>query len=246
MKRFDFWRHHLLLPLGLGLALFATTIAWSYDHALGHAFYVEHHWVGSQYWWVNAVLHRAAQRSVVAIGLLTGAALLASRWIEPLRRWRRPLAYFTLNLAIATGLVALLKTLSGVPCPWSLREFGGPVAATTLLEAFRSVPNGGCFPAAHAACGYSFFSLYFLLRDTRPRLAPFGLLAGLALGLVFGIAQQTRGAHLVTHDIASALLCWLVAAVLYGTVFKGDVAPADAPARTNQPVSPSPAGLTNR
>ncbi|HSN70539.1 MAG TPA: phosphatase PAP2 family protein [Steroidobacteraceae bacterium] len=246
MKRLDFWRHHLLLPLGLGLALFATTIAWSYDHVLGHAFYAQNHWIGSDYWWVNAVLHRAAQRSVIAIGLLAIAALLASRWIEPLRRWRRPLAYFTSNMAIATGLVALLKSWTGVPCPWSLQEFGGPVAAATLLDAFRSDPNGGCFPAAHAACGYSFFSLYFLLRDTRPRLAPLGLLAALALGLTFGIAQQARGAHLVTHDIASALLCWLVAAVLYGTAFKGDVAPARKQPGSDQPGSPSPAGLTNR
>jgi len=36
---------------------------------------------------------------------------------------------------------------------------------------------------------------------------PFGLLAG----TVFGLAQQLRGAHFISHDVASLAVCWGVA-----------------------------------
>lgn len=251
MKNFDFWRQLLLLPVGLSLALFATAIAWGYDLRLGHAFYLGGEWLGSGYWWVETILHEGAQQFVISLGSIAALALLASIWVESLRVWRRPLTYFTLNLAIATGMVAALKSISGIPCPWSLKEFGGSLPVITILDAFHGgTPGGSCFPAAHAACGYSFFSLYFLLRDTRPRLAPVGLAAALAIGLVFGITQQVRGAHLVTHDIASAAICWVVALLLYAIAFGQDVAPAPVPATriltiVDQEVSPSPAGLTN-
>jgi len=172
MKDLEFWRQHLLLPSGVALGLFATAIAWGYDLMLGHTFFIGDQWLGAQYSWVNPILHRGAQRVVIGAGLIAAAGLLASFWREPLRRWRRPLGYFALNLALGTGLVAAIKSISGIPCPWSLREFGGSVPATTIIEAFlHGTSRGGCFPAAHAACGYSFFSLYFLLRDAQPRLA---------------------------------------------------------------------------
>lgn len=251
MKTDDFWRHLLLLPVGLSLALFATAIAWGYDLRFGHAFYAGGHWLGGEYWWVNTLLHRGAQRLVIAVGALATLALLAGAWCESLRRWRRPLAYFVLNLAFATGLVAALKSVSGIPCPWTLQEFGGALPLVTILDAFRgTLSGGGCFPAAHAACGYSFFSLYFLLRDTRPRVAPFALAAAVSIGIVFGVAQQARGAHLITHDITSAAICWLVALLLYALAFQRNVAPARRLAGTMRPLvdqvaSPSPAGFTN-
>ena len=34
---------------------------------------------------------------------------------------------------------------------------------------------------------------------------------GLAAGAVFGLAQQLRGAHFLSHDIASLAVCWAVA-----------------------------------
>jgi membrane-associated PAP2 superfamily phosphatase len=38
---------------------------------------------------------------------------------------------------------------------------------------------------------------------------------GLGTGVVFGLAQQSRGAHFVSHDVASAALVWLTCLTLY-------------------------------
>ncbi|MBJ7575165.1 hypothetical protein JHB91_08225 [Luteimonas sp. MC1828] len=38
-----------------------------------------------------------------------------------------------------------------------------------------------------------------------------GLAIGVAIGLVFGIDQQLRGAHFLSHDLWSLALCWAVA-----------------------------------
>jgi membrane-associated PAP2 superfamily phosphatase len=230
MKTLEFWRQHLLLPIGLALAFFATAVAWGYDLALGHVFYLGDHWIGTERWWVDTLLHRSAQNIVIGSGVLAALAWLASWHVEALRRWRRPLGYYALNLALATGLVALIKSVSGIPCPWSLREFGGTLPVTTLVDAFQGsvVKGGGCFPASHAACGYSFVSLYFIARDARPRLAPVALAAAIGIGIAFGITQQSLGAHLITHDIASAALCWLVALGLYVFAFDGNLAPASS------------------
>ncbi len=34
---------------------------------------------------------------------------------------------------------------------------------------------------------------------------------GLVAGLIFGISQQLRGAHFLSHDLWSLTICWLVA-----------------------------------
>ena len=36
----------------------------------------------------------------------------------------------------------------------------------------------------------------------------------LLLGLVFGIGQQLRGAHFVSHDVWTLGLCWFIATTL--------------------------------
>jgi membrane-associated PAP2 superfamily phosphatase len=40
---------------------------------------------------------------------------------------------------------------------------------------------------------------------------------GFALGLggVFGLAQQLRGAHFLSHDVWTLMICWLIALALY-------------------------------
>ena len=37
------------------------------------------------------------------------------------------------------------------------------------------------------------------------------LAIGLLAGMVFGLAQQLRGAHFLSHDVASLAVCWGVA-----------------------------------
>jgi membrane-associated PAP2 superfamily phosphatase len=82
-----------------------------------------------------------------------------------------------------------------------------------------------CFPAAHASSGYALMALYFVAYERGPKLARLGLAAGLVLGLVFGIAQQARGAHFVSHDLWSAFLAWIISLTLYVFAFRARLYP---------------------
>ena len=101
-------------------------------------------------------------------------------------------------------------------CPWDLLRYGGEKA---YYELFSRRPAGmgsaGCFPAGHASAGYAWVALYFFYLATRPRWRWWGLGAAMALGMVFGIAQQLRGAHFLSHDLWALMLCWLVALAMH-------------------------------
>ena len=40
------------------------------------------------------------------------------------------------------------------------------------------------------------------------------LIPGLVIGISFGLAQQLRGAHFLSHDVWSAAICWFGALFL--------------------------------
>jgi membrane-associated PAP2 superfamily phosphatase len=168
--------------------------AW-YDPARG--FFLKHSW------WAEGLIHDGGRVLVALAGI---AALLVGVLSS---RNRRPALYLFTAIALSTGTVAILKAMSGRPCPWDLERYGGGGSA------------GGCFPSAHAATGYSLMALYFALRGRGPRLA--GLLLGFGLGTLFGFGQIVRGAHFLSHNLWSAALCWAVALALYEGPFRGDV-----------------------
>ena len=44
--------------------------------------------------------------------------------------------------------------------------------------------------------------------------------SGLSTGLAFGLAQQARGAHFVSHDLWSAFLVWTLTLSVYAFAFR--------------------------
>jgi len=221
----EFWWRHTRIPL---IALFAVTVATGFsslDESLAHWLFFDEsrsQWLGARNWWVNAFLHEGGRwfiRGVVTASLLLWiATFIQPRW----RRVRRPSLYFTVAMILSIAAAGLLKTVTNVDCPWDLREFGGQFP---FVHLFADRPDGlrhaHCFPAAHASSGYALMSLYFVAYERGRQLARSGLAIGSAVGLMFGIAQQSRGAHFFSHDVWSACIVWLVALAVYGLVFKG-------------------------
>lgn len=87
-------------------------------------------------------------------------------------------------------------------------------------------------PVYHASAGYAWLCLYYFALLWRPSWRWAGLWIGLGTGLVFGISQQLRGAHFLSHDVATALICWLLSLGLY-LIVKGILIrhPLDRPNR---------------
>jgi membrane-associated PAP2 superfamily phosphatase len=93
--------------------------------------------------------------------------------------------------------------------------------------------TGGCFPAGHASAGFAFIGGFFAFRQVLPATARRWLAGAMAVGLVFGLAQQVRGAHYMSHTLWTAWLCWTVAAGV-------DASVSQLIART-RPRAPAPA-----
>ena len=49
----------------------------------------------------------------------------------------------------------------------------------------------------------------------RPAWRWMALAAGLMIGAIFGWTQQVRGAHFLSHDLWTLLICWVVALGLF-------------------------------
>lgn len=184
---------------------------------------IDLHWAGWLFQWEGGAW--ALKRSVLLEGVLhRGGRLLSQvawtcvlvatlwRWRSSSAPWTRPAARLLLAVFASVACVAALKTLTHMDCPWDLAGLGGQRPFIDLFEARpAALGPASCFPAAHAAGGFAWVALYFFFAQVAPRWRHAGLGIGLLAGMVFGLAQQLRGAHFLSHDIASLAVCWGVA-----------------------------------
>jgi membrane-associated PAP2 superfamily phosphatase len=211
-------RSHLAVPLA-AFAL-AVSMVWAFglDWRLAHGLYAweGYRWVLKQAFLTQRVLHRLGHD--LSIAAWAGVALA---WLASLRRgglspWRRPLGYLTLSVLVSTSLVSAIKAWSNLDCPWDIDGLGGTRPHLGLFDLRpANLPDAACFPAGHASGGYAWMALYFFFLMTRPELRWRGLTVGVASGGVFGIAQQLRGAHFLSHDLWTAAICWATALGLF-------------------------------
>jgi membrane-associated PAP2 superfamily phosphatase len=178
-------------------------------------------WRGAGNWWIDDVVHTGGRWAVRLVVVLAFALWVATFLERSLRGLRRPAGYLAVAIVATVGSVGLLKTLTNVDCPWDLQAFGGSFPYVNLF-ATRPVDlrHAQCFPAAHASSGYSLMALYFVAYERSRKRAIAGLAVGVLLGLVFGIAQQARGAHFASHDLWSAVLAWIMSLTVYAFAFR--------------------------
>ena len=166
-------------------------------------FALRHHWL------LADVLHDGGRR----LSWLLAVALCLGVWLPrgPLARLRSPERLRLAGGALAAAFtVTALKGLSPASCPWDLNTFGG---VAHLVPHWRWLPDGGsghCFPAGHAASGFSFVGGWFAFRDVDAGIARAWLAGALGTGFLFGLAQQARGAHFMSHTLWTAWICWCV------------------------------------
>ncbi|PVZ16198.1 MULTISPECIES: phosphatase PAP2 family protein [unclassified Pseudomonas] len=189
----------------------------AYDPAAGD-------FIGRHSYFLENFLHDRAKQVVIAIGLLALAALIGSLFIQPLKAVRRELGCLVLSMALATSFVTPMKQLTQVQCPWSLKEFGGSETYSKLLQPRPATDKPGlCWPGGHAATGFTLFALFFVFRDRKPRVARGMFVFALVLGSIFSIGRMLQGAHFFSHNVWTAVFCWLIClgayyAVLYRRV----------------------------
>ena len=210
---------HLIAPLSLALLLFALTYGAQLDFALaswlyqlqGDSWFLQHHWL------TETVLHSYV-RSLNETALLCLIAywLWQQLVVKQRSHQQRTLGLLLLSLLLSFATIAALKRLLPMECPWDLQQFGGHSVFWGLFDRRPATLDANqCFPAGHSSIGFAWLALYFYWRELKPQLATRGLCIGLSLGLLLGFVQQLRGAHFISHDIATAAICWLISTSLY-------------------------------
>ena len=118
-------------------------------------------------------------------------------------------------MLLATLIVGGLKAVTNVDCPWDLTGFGGHNPYVALFADRPDALRAPVFSRRARVVGVC--TDVFLLRVARS-FAPtrtLDLAAAIGVGIAFSIGQEARGAHFLSHDLASAAIVWFVQLGLY-------------------------------
>ncbi|WP_248917300.1 phosphatase PAP2 family protein [Pseudomonas entomophila] len=223
---------YLGIPLFMAVAL--ILLEWTsldldvadlfFDQAAGE-------FIGRHSYLLETVLHDRVKQGVIAFGLIAMVGFAASFFCKQLFGWRRELGCLVLALGLSTAFVTPLKKVTQVQCPWSLTQYGGKETYSKLLEPRPPTDKPGlCWPGGHAATGFCLFGLFFMLRDRRPRLARAALALAFVAGSVLSVGRMMQGAHFLSHNVWTAVFCWLIGLGSYYLVlYRRGVAVAAAP-----------------
>lgn len=225
MKQRVLWWRDVRWPMVAFVLLAIFAAVTSLDVFVAHRYFFDSStmtWRGADSWWLNEFLHTGGRWAIRVIAAVSLTLWVWSNFNDRLRSLRRASGYFSIALIGSVSVIGLIKSLTHVDCPWDLLEFGGRYEHVLLFDIGHDVQrHGHCFPAAHSSSGYALMALYFLFREHKPKLARWGLGVGIVTGLIFGIAQQMRGAHFVSHDVWSAFIVWLIVSSVYYLGFDG-------------------------
>jgi membrane-associated PAP2 superfamily phosphatase len=174
-----------------------------------------HSWALKNAWIMDGVLHRGGRSLSIFFGVVVLVLVCASLFSKSYETKRKPLIFLFLGVAGSSSLVSLLKTSLAVSCPWEFDRYGGALSYVNIIQQLQLRNGEGCFPAGHASAGYSWVALYFFGLFFQSQLRWLGLAAALSGGIIFGFAQQIRGAHFISHDVWSLAVCWFYCLGLY-------------------------------
>ncbi len=174
-------------------------------------------------WFLEKGIHEGG-RELVGMMAIVLIIITTNSWLNPkYEPYKKPLSYLLLSVSISLLFVSILKQSTHLSCPWDFAVFGGKERLTPIYQSIFGNGSGQCFPSGHASAGYAWISLYFFFKEIRPQWRYQGLCFSLFLGLTFGIAQQLRGAHFLSHDITTLIICWYSALTLYVVFYKRDL-----------------------
>ena len=170
-------------------------------------------------WFADVFMHRWLKVPLTVFGV----ALVLAALVDAIWRWPRLDSSGRWALRASAALAVLVpssisvaKRLSQSHCPWSLDRYGGHALYVRLLDALPAgIEPGGCFPAGHASSALWLVGLCLWWLPRRPRMAAAVFAAGLAAGLALGWVQQLRGAHFLSHTLASM---WIASAWVWLTL----------------------------
>lgn len=194
-----------LIPAIVSLALMVFFHESGNDERLSSLFFVKNKWIYRDNFFLEKILHKGGVlfSAVILVGFIGYFFYL---WIKKTND-RKRLDYFgfiVFSTVMTILAIFTLKRWSTLPCPWNSIIYGGGTLRPSIWQMFSSnFPNAHCFPGGHSSAGYSLLSLYFGYFCIYGKKNYLSLVPGILLGVVFGITQQMRGAHFLSHDMGT-------------------------------------------
>lgn len=166
-------------------------------------------------WFAKDFMHGYVKKGLITV-VIAIISLVVLDGIAPIKGMPPAVRYKLRFVAVAAILVptviTLIKSRSNYHCPWDVARYGGSAQFFRLLDSIpATVDAGHCFPAGHASTGLWLAGFCVFLLPDRPRIALAVCIAGLGVGFALGWVQQMRGAHFLTHTLASV---WIASAVI--------------------------------
>jgi membrane-associated PAP2 superfamily phosphatase len=177
-------------------------------------------WQYQNHWFTTSVIHKLGKYLLILIYLIMLFMFFKREKTHETPFQRYSLIILLCSILIGTLVVSVLKKTLNVDCPWDLIQYGGTKPYFSLFHYNASyLPSSHCFPSGHASSAFTWISLYFYASMHYPKQRLKILTALLITGFSFGLSQQLRGAHFISHDIFSLLSCVGVNILIYKLAF---------------------------
>lgn len=221
------WRYHAydnrtywLWLVASGGLLFGTLLlcdALLLDDLVQRFFYLgsKDAWLVDRYnRWLRDIFYYGAKYSIIAFG---SALILTTlfAWQSNQQRYDIKALLFVITcMAIIPSVAALLKSLTAMPCPYQLSTYGGAYAPRDIFHfwgydaSLLKAPR--CFPASHPSGGFSLLAMVAV----SPR-KPVPLVMVLLYGVLMSGYQMARGAHFLSHCIATLCLSVILITLIH-------------------------------
>lgn len=205
----------------IGITLLLAVYWFELDFIIADYIYGQFEWKFKQSFIVEGLLHKFTRIMLIAIylGIIYKLIKKVLKAVDPSGTYN----LFILILAIGSSVivVSVAKRFMDVDCPWDLIRYGGDKPFFPLFEYnSQNLPSAHCFPASHASVGFSWIALFFYFEVMKSKLKFKALGLVLFMGSVFGFAQQLRGAHFISHDLWSYLICLATCMLIYKLAYR--------------------------
>lgn len=205
----------------IGVFLISAVYQFELDFIIADFIYNQFEWSYRKSFFFEGILHKFARIILIII-----YSYLIYRLAQNILDAADPLAIYDLFILIlaigsSVAIVSITKRFIDVDCPWDLIRYGGDKPFFPMFEYdTKYLPSAHCFPASHASVGFSWIALYFYFKVTQNNFKFKALGLVIFMSLVFGFAQQLRGAHFISHDLWSFLICLVNSILIYSVAYR--------------------------
>jgi len=170
---------------------------------------------------LKLIFYTGPKKIIIVFGVINLLLFILSFKKYSLKQFKWSFLYIALCLAIIPTVIASMKYVTNTYCPWDNERYGGSVPYVKVIEPypddFMQSSKGKCFPAAHPSGGFALFCLFFVSLKRIYKLS--GLLFPFLLGWTMGIYQMLKGAHYLSHNLATFFIALILCSVIYKVMF---------------------------